>query len=60
MSLHSLAECYAVLTRIPGASRVSSAVAWQLIHENAIKSFTMVALTPKDHSSFWKRVLPAE
>jgi predicted nucleic acid-binding protein len=47
---HSLAECYAVLTRLPGANQVTPTVGWQLIHENAIKNFTLVALTPKDYS----------
>ena len=50
LAAHSLAESYAVLTRLPGSNQVSPAVAWQLIHENAIKNFTLVTLTPKDYS----------
>jgi predicted nucleic acid-binding protein len=50
LAVHSLAESYAVLTRLPGADQVAPGVAWQLIHENAIKNFTLITLTPKEYS----------
>jgi predicted nucleic acid-binding protein len=50
LAAHSLAETYAVLTRLPGANQVPTSVAWQLIHENAIKSFSIIALTHRDYS----------
>src|SRR5260370_1331831 len=51
LAAHSLAESYAVLTRLPGSDQISPAVAWQLIHENVVKNFTLVALTHKDYSN---------
>jgi predicted nucleic acid-binding protein len=50
LAVHSLAESYAVLTCLPGASQVAPAGAWQLINENAIKSFSLVALTAREYS----------
>ncbi len=47
---HSLAEAYAVLTRLPGGNQVSPTVAWQLISENVVNNFTIVTLTPKDYA----------
>jgi predicted nucleic acid-binding protein len=50
VAAHSLAESYAVLTRLPGASQVSPSVTWQLISENIIKNFDLVPLSPKEYS----------
>ncbi|HEY3856912.1 MAG TPA: PIN domain-containing protein [Verrucomicrobiae bacterium] len=47
---HTLAESYAVLTRLPGASQVPPGVAWQLISENIIKNFTSISLSPTEYS----------
>jgi predicted nucleic acid-binding protein len=51
VAAHSLAELYAVLTRLPGGDQVAPTVAWQLISENVLKSFTVVGLTSKEYAS---------
>lgn len=48
---HSLAETYAVLTRLPGSSQVAAPVAWQLITENILKDFTVISLSAKEYTS---------
>ncbi len=50
VAAHSLAEAYAVLTRLPGANQVAPTIAWQLIAENVVKDFTVVSLTPKEYA----------
>src|SRR5580693_7156059 len=50
VAAHSLAESYAVLTRLPGASQVSPSVTWQLISENIIKNFQLVPLSPREYA----------
>ncbi len=50
VAAHSLAESYAVLTRLPQGQQVPASVAWQLINENVVKHFSVVALTPKDYA----------
>jgi predicted nucleic acid-binding protein len=50
VAAHSLAEAYAVLTRLPGGERVAPAMAWQLISENVVKNFTIVTLTSKEYA----------
>ena len=50
VAAHSLAEIYAVLTRLPGASQVAPTIAWRLISENVVKNFTTVALTSKEYA----------
>jgi predicted nucleic acid-binding protein len=47
---HSLAETYAVLTRLPSGNQVAAAVAWQLITENVVKDFTIVSLSSKEYT----------
>jgi len=47
---HSLAEAYAVLTRLPGTRRVAPTFAWQLIAENVVRKFTVVKLTPAEYA----------
>lgn len=47
---HSLAETYAVLTRLPGVSQVAPAMAWQLISENILSDFSLVVLSAKEYS----------
>jgi predicted nucleic acid-binding protein len=48
VSAHSLAELYAVLTRLPRTPRISPAEASELILEN-VASYTVVALTGADY-----------
>ena len=50
VAAHSLAEVYAVLTRLPGGNQVAPAIAWQLISENVVKNFTIVTLTAKEYT----------
>jgi len=50
VAAHSLAETYAVLTRLPGGNQLAPAVAWQLISENILKDFSIVSLTLKEFS----------
>jgi predicted nucleic acid-binding protein len=50
VAAHSLAEAYAVLTRLPGESRVATTVAWQLISQNVVKDFSLIALTAREYS----------
>jgi predicted nucleic acid-binding protein len=50
VATHSLAEAYAVLTRLPGGQQVAPATAWQLISENVVKNFTIVTLSSKEYA----------
>lgn len=50
VAAHSLAESYAVLTRLPGASQVSPSVTLQLISENIIENFELVPLSSREYS----------
>jgi len=50
VATHSLAEAYAVLTRLPRGNQVAPTVAWQLISENILKDFTIVSLTSKEYA----------
>jgi predicted nucleic acid-binding protein len=50
IAAHSLAETYAVLTRLPGADQVAPMVAWQLISENTLKDFSLVALSATEYA----------
>ena len=47
---HSLAESYAVLTRLPGANQMAPSIAWQLVSENVIKNFSMIVLTATEYA----------
>ena len=49
VAAHTLAEAYAVLTRLPDAGRVAPTIAWQLISENVVKLFSVITLTAKEH-----------
>jgi predicted nucleic acid-binding protein len=51
VAAHSLAECYAVLTRLPGANQVPSGTAWQLISENTVELFSVVSLGAKEYAA---------
>ncbi len=50
VATHSLAEVYAVLTRLPGGDHVVPLIAWQLISENVVKNFAIVTLTSKEYT----------
>ncbi|MGV3755407.1 MAG: PIN domain-containing protein [Verrucomicrobiota bacterium] len=49
IAAHSLAEAYAVMTRLPKAHYVAPSVAWQLLSENVLKSFSIITLTAKEY-----------
>ncbi len=50
VAAHSLAETYAVLTRLPSGNQVAGPVAWQLITENVLRDFTIVSLSSKEYA----------
>ena len=50
IAAHSLAETYAVLTRLPGCHQVPGAMAWQLITDNILRDFTLVSLSSKEYT----------
>ena len=49
LAAHSLAELYAVLTRLPVAPRISPGTAWRLIGANIDPHFSIVALNGNDY-----------
>ncbi|MCI0420052.1 MAG: PIN domain-containing protein [Acidobacteria bacterium] len=49
VSGHSLAEVYAVLTRLPAQPRITAEMAWQLVLENIIKCAELVTLSGADY-----------
>lgn len=51
VAAHTLAELYAVLTRLPVQPSISPAVAWQLIRENVLTTFEVIALSEQDYRS---------
>ena len=55
VAAHSLAETYAVLTRLPGGQQVAPATAWQLISENVVKNLTIVTLNSKEYAETLER-----
>jgi predicted nucleic acid-binding protein len=57
VAAHSLAEAYAVLTRLPGRNQVPAGVAWQLISENILKDFTLVGLTSNEYAASLKQAV---
>jgi predicted nucleic acid-binding protein len=50
VATHSLAEAYAVLTRLPGTDHVVPSIAWQLISDNVVKNFSLIALSAKEYT----------
>lgn len=50
VSAHTLAEVYAVLTRLPEGNQVAPMIAWQLISENLLKNFSIVALSATEYA----------
>jgi predicted nucleic acid-binding protein len=53
-SAHSLAELYAVLTRIPLSPRISPQTAGQLIQENVLSVAAILALTADEYVALLK------
>jgi len=51
VSAHSIAELYAVLTRLPVYPAISPQAAQQLIKESVINLFEVVSLTAKDYEA---------
>jgi len=49
VAAHSIAECYAVLTRLPLSPRISSAVAYYILRDNAKKMGKLVSLDPHEY-----------
>ena len=49
VAAHSLAERYAILTRLPVRPRISPAVAQQLIQQNVVNTCEVVFLSDKDY-----------
>lgn len=49
LAAHSLAEIYAVLTRLRATSHISSSIAWRLIEENIVGDFKLIALSPAEY-----------
>jgi predicted nucleic acid-binding protein len=56
VTTHSLAELYAVLTKLPVKPRISPATAWRLVHENVETSARLVPLSPSDYRYIVKRM----
>lgn len=53
---HSLAECYAVLTKLPTIPRITPSLAIRLIEENIIKHAKLIYLTDKEYLSVIKQI----
>jgi predicted nucleic acid-binding protein len=51
VSAHSLAEMYAILTRVPAPLRHSPAKAFPSIEENVLKHFELLALDGNDYAA---------
>jgi predicted nucleic acid-binding protein len=49
VSSHSLAEVYAVLTRLPATPRITPAAAWQFLENNVLSCAVVIALSGQDY-----------
>lgn len=49
ISLHSIAEAYAVLTRLPVQPRIHPSEAARIINDNLLPNFVVIALTQDDY-----------
>jgi predicted nucleic acid-binding protein len=56
MSVHSIAEVYAALTRLPVQPRIHPAEAARIITENVLPHFEMVPIGKKDYTEALRRV----
>ena len=57
VSSHSLAEMYAVLTRLPSPYRHTPEQAWLSIEENVLKHFKTVSLAGTEYTSFLREAV---
>jgi len=55
-SLHSLAECFNTLTRLPLGGAASPAEAWALLRENVVRKFFLVSLGPAGYEAVLARM----
>ena len=53
---HSIAECYAVLTRIPVIPKISPTIAYQIIAENISKIATLISISESEYLSVLKEL----
>jgi predicted nucleic acid-binding protein len=56
IACHTIAELYAVLSTLPTKPRISSAIAWRLVHENIEAIGKIVSLTAAEYSSVIKKI----
>jgi predicted nucleic acid-binding protein len=56
MSLHSIAETYAALTRLPVRPRIHPAEAARMITDNIVPNFQMVPIVRKDYLEALKTI----
>lgn len=56
VAAHSLAETFAVLTRLPLQPRIAPSIAWQLLHENVLSVAEIVALTAAEYRAIVRRL----
>jgi predicted nucleic acid-binding protein len=56
ISSHTIAELYAVLTTLPVSPRITTGLAWRLIHESVLSCATVTALSSSDYQSTIKRM----
>jgi predicted nucleic acid-binding protein len=56
MSVHSIAEMYAALTRLPVQPRIHPAEAMRIITDNILPHFEMVPIAKKDYTEALKLV----
>lgn len=56
VSAHSIAECYAVLTRLPLSPKITPAVAKLLLEENIEKSAKIISLSATEYLSLIKEL----
>jgi predicted nucleic acid-binding protein len=56
VSGHSIAEVYAVLTRLPRTPRISPDEAWQLLNDNVITFAEIVTLAGGDYAAVVKQL----
>ena len=56
VAMHTLAELYAVLTRLPTSPRISPAAALRLVEENIASRATIITLDAADYRSLLQRL----
>ena len=60
VAAHTLAELYAILTRLPLTPLIPPGTAWKLIQENILSSFEVISLTPEDYRAVLQHLSRAE